>query len=198
MMLTTAVISLLLAATTQTEALFTDGMPPSDVPTFEVAIGDDPPFFAAVRIGGAWVTDHRTEIRDTQSIELVMDSPFYTAAPFSVPMRRATLKYEAPAMRRARLEELWRENGFTFVETAAGWRPVREADIALAKRAHAMAEAAHAKPAADVSVEPVDAPSTDAVGMQRQTVMLLRGVIVLLGVVVAAVTLKMIYGRTGG
>lgn len=131
------VIVLLLAGYGQTEALFT-GSVPADVPTFEVSLGSAPPFYAAVRIDGNWVMDRSIEIKPTQVVDFVPDDPFYTGNASRTLMRNAHLAYEAPAMRRKRLQELWTAQGYTFLNTASGWRAVKQEDIEKAKRARDM------------------------------------------------------------
>lgn len=138
--MTVLLLFILAAAATQTDALFT-GVVPAEAPTFEVTMtGARQPFYAALRLEGQWVLDHRMEIRPEQVIELVPDIPYYTGEITRTMMRNATLVYEAPAMRRKRLHDLWTSMGYTFLETKSGWQAVKEEDIQLAKRAQEMAD----------------------------------------------------------
>ncbi|NLV46905.1 MAG: hypothetical protein GXY07_20685 [Candidatus Hydrogenedentes bacterium] len=132
-------IAILLAGYAQTEALFT-GPVPAEVPTFRVTLGSAPPFHAAIRIDGNWVMDHSVEIKPTQVVDFVPDDPFYTGNASRTLMRNAQIAYEAPAMRRKRLQELWTAQGYAFLNTRSGWRAVKEEDIGRAKRAREMSE----------------------------------------------------------
>ena len=180
-------------AVIQPDAFFSEGMPPVNVPTFEVIFDDSPPFFAAIKIEGEWVSDHRLDIRPSQTIELVADTPFYRAAPFFVTKRRVQLNYEAPAMRRHRLENIWRTHGYTFVETSSGWKPVKETDAFLADRARAMAEAARETDVTDFSIHlPASMQETQA-PISTGTLHILRAGIILIGLILCVTALAIIY-----
>ena len=188
-----AVITVLLAASTQTDALFTVTMPPPSVPTFEVITEGQSPFFAGMKTGGAWVTDYSMEIKPTQNVEFVLDNPFYTATSLSMPMRRAQIKYEPPAMRRARLEKIWTENGYTFLETSSGWKAVRTEDIELATRARKMAapQTSTVNAAFDFPSPEHNIPATGR--SNARTLLILRVAIIVAGGIVAGATLKIIF-----
>lgn len=173
----------LLGAASQSDALFS-GPVPREAPTFEVVISGQTPFHAGIRIGGQWVTDRSMDIKPTQTIECVPDIPLYSYQPVEILKRHVTLNYEAPAMRRARLERQWEELGYTIIETAAGWRPVKKDDILLAERARQLASAEPPvieTPAADAH------PATETAGARWSPAMLLtvRITIIMAGVVVA-------------
>lgn len=146
-------VLVLLAVIAQTDALYA-GAVPADVPTFNVTLGSAPPFYAALRIGSAWVMDHRTEIKPTQVVEVIRDDPFHAGEPNRTLMRNIQTVYEPPAMRRKRLQEVWGLHGYTFLETASGWRAVLETDVQKANRAREMAKAVSTSTGA-----PIDAPS---------------------------------------
>lgn len=122
----------------QTDVLYA-GSVPADVPTFKVTLGTAPTFYAALRVDGEWVLDHRTELKPSQVVDFVPDDPFYAGEPSRTLMRNARVEYEPPAMRRKRLRETWTSHGYTFLETAAGWRAVKETDIKQAARARDLA-----------------------------------------------------------
>ena len=145
------------ALAAQTDALYA-GAVPADVPTFKVTLGSAPAFYAALRVDGAWLLDHRTELKSSQVIDFVPDDPFYVGEPSRTLMRNAHVEYEPPAMRRKRLSETWASHGYTFLETPAGWRAVRATDIEQAARARDMARAA--SPLANTATSPLDATET--------------------------------------
>ena len=91
-----------LSAVSQTDALFT-GTVPAEIPTFSVTLSGAAPFYAAMQVGGQWVTDRNQEIKPTQEVEFVPDIPWRTHEVVRTSMRRAAVSYEAPAMRRERL-----------------------------------------------------------------------------------------------
>lgn len=127
-----------ITALSQADALFT-GTVPAEIPTFSVSISGSEPFYAAMRVGGEWIKDRNQEIKSNQEVEFVPDIPWRTGEVVRSPMRRAEINYEAPAMRRERLTNTWKSMGYVMMETAAGWSPVKEADIQLAERAQTMA-----------------------------------------------------------
>lgn len=190
-----AVISVLLTASTQTDALFTITMPPPSVPTFEVITEGQSPFFAGMKISGAWVTDYSLEIKPTQNVEFVLDNPFYTATSLFMPMRRAQIKYEPPAMRRARLEKIWTENGYTFLETSSGWKAIRTEDIELAARARNMATAQTITANAVFDFPPPAHESPASGTSNARTLLMLRAAIIIAGGIAAGVTLKIIFRK---
>ena len=190
-----AVITTLLVAATQTDALFTVSMPPPDVPTFEVTLAGEAPFFAGMRINGRWVTDYNTEIRPTQNVEFVLDTPFSATAPFTVPMRRVQTKYEPPAMRRARLETIWTSNGYTFLETASGWKAVRKEDIELAERSRRMAALQKKETVAQFSINGPAATPASTGGLNARMLLILRATIIVIGCLAAGVALKFILSK---
>ena len=149
---------ILLAAATQRDALFT-GAVPATVPTFVVTVGSGPPVYAGLRVDGQWVTDHRTEFKSTQVVELVPDTPLYAGEPTRTLFRNVELVYEAPAMRRTRLEEIWTSQGYTFLETSAGWRAVKKTDIHLAERARELMRLSAESPATAMLTPTVTTPS---------------------------------------
>lgn len=190
-----AVITALLFSATRTDALFTVTMPPPDVPTFEVTIAGDAPFFAGIRINGTWITDYSAEIKPTEKVEFVVDSPFYTTAPFSVTMRHAQIKYEAPAMRRARLETIWTGNGYVFLDTASGWKPIRKEDIELAQRARKMADIQKERAVANFAASKPTAMETSPGALSAKTLLVFRAAIILLGCLISGVALKLIWRK---
>lgn len=151
----------------QTDALYA-GTVPADVPTFKVTLGNAPAFYAALRVDGDWVLDHRTELKPSQVVDFVLDDPFYTGEPSRTLMRNARVEYEPPAMRRKRLSDTWTSHGYTFLETAAGWRAVRETDIKQAGRAREMARAA-SQAGSTPSGQAADATGTGAGAPPVQT-----------------------------
>lgn len=128
----------LIAAATQTEALYT-GTLPMNVPTFEVTMSGVEPFFAGMQLNGTWVMDHGDDLSPTQQIDFIPDIPYASLQPIRALKRNVSIKYEMPAMRRERLQKFWNENGYTFIEAPKGWIPVKQQDIALAERARTMA-----------------------------------------------------------
>jgi hypothetical protein len=193
-----AVITVLLAASTQTDALFTVTMPPPSVPTFEVITEGQSPFFAGMKISGTWVTDYSLEIKPTQNVEFVLDNPFYTATSLSMPMRRAQIKYEPPAMRRARLETIWMQNGYTFLETSSGWRAVKKEDIELAARARNMATVQKAPVSVTFDIPSPEHASPAAGTSNARMLFMLRAAIIIAGGIIAGVALKIIFRKQAG
>ena len=178
-----------MAALSQADALFT-GTVPAEIPTFSVSISGSAPFYAAMRIGGEWVRDRNQEIKSTQEVEFVPDIPGRTAEVVRSSMRRAEINYEAPAMRRERLANIWKSMGYVMMETAAGWSPVKEEDIQLADRSQTRLEElekllypeAGAPAAAASTLTPEE---TKSGGLSTSALWGMRGAIVLLGLAAA-------------
>ncbi|HDP34123.1 MAG TPA: hypothetical protein ENN29_03320 [Candidatus Hydrogenedentes bacterium] len=190
-MLVVVTISLM-AAASQTDALYTRNMPPPDVPTFEVTVKGEAPFFAGLQVDGQWLTDHSIEIEPMAMVVVVVDSPFYDAAPFSIRRKEIALRYEAPAKRRMRLENMWKSNGYTFLETASGWKAVKEADILLAERAKRMTEAAQAPTARRFEAPQLSLEEEAPGALSPGILLLLQLGIILSGVLIGAAALKII------
>lgn len=171
-------------ALSQSDALFT-GTVPAEIPTFSVSLSGSQPFYAAMRVGGQWITDRNQEIKSTQEVEFVPDIPWRTQEVVRASMRRAEVSYEAPAMRRERLTNIWKTMGYTIMETAEGWSPVKEEDVRLAERARTMAEQLEMRlHPAKRNVPTAAAPAADAEpgrAMSTPVLWTLRAVILLVG-----------------
>lgn len=187
----------LCGAASQSDVVFS-GPVPRDVPTYEVILSGSDPFHAGIRIGGQWVTDRNQEIRPHQRVEFVPDTPYYMHAPIETSMRNVTLNYEAPAMRRARLERQWEELGYAFIETEAGWRPVKREDIELAERARQLAVAAQVVAEASAAAEYAPSGEGAVSRLGRGALFAARAAIVMAGVAAAlGVALLMARGGEG-
>lgn len=177
-----------LSAVSQTDALFT-GTVPAEIPTFSVTLSGAAPFYAAMQVGGQWVTDRNQEIKSTQEVEFVPDIPWRTHEVVRTSMRRAAVSYEAPAMRRERLAKTWKSMGYTILETASGWSPVKEKDIQLAERAKSMAEnlEKRLRPVSDApaAAEAAAVPEDAGAAMRPAILWTLRAAIVLVGLSLA-------------
>ncbi len=187
--MTLSLLLALLGAATQTDALFTN-TPPANVPTFEVSMRGSEPFYAAVRIGGQWLMEHSKEIPQNQELEIVPDAPNYHHGSLRAHRMSVKLRYEAPAMRRSRLEQQWKSQGYDFLETSAGWQPVKIEEMELSNRAREMVQAAAQKKSATTSAQQAAegaAPENKGLGLLivGRSVVLLVGV-ALIGLVVKA------------
>ncbi len=188
-MLLGLVISIL-AAPTQTDALYS-GAVPREATTYEVFLSGQESFYAAVQIDGMWVAAHTTDIKPQQQIVLVPDIPLYSSEPIKTMMRHVRLQYEPAAMRRDRLERFWADQGYTFLETAVGWRAVKEEDIQLAERARELARNSRRNP---VAASPARITLENVVDTPRRTsggVWAARIVIVLAGIAAAGIIIRL-------
>ena len=113
-------------------------------------------------------------------------------------MRRAQIKYEPPAIRRARIKNIWSENGYTFLSTASGWKAIRKQDIELAERARKMVttqkEVVTTDFTSDAPTEKL--PSTGI--LSARTLLIFRVVIIIAGFISIGVTLKLIFRKRKG
>lgn len=138
---------MLLAQTSQTDALFA-GAVPQDVPTFRVSEKGGTPLYAGLKVDGAWVRESGTDFAPTQEIEVYADTPWSAQEPYRTLGRRLEITYETGAMRRERLRKTWEDLGYVFRETPGGWRPILKDDADHADRARSLVEAVRRQPAA--------------------------------------------------
>lgn len=98
-------------------------------------------------------------------------------------------------MRRARLEQAWKDKGYTFVKTASGKKAIKEKDIELAERARKLATPP--EPAGDIhfgaALATKDKASTGIFGTRK--ILILRATIILIGCVLAGIALKVIFRK---
>lgn len=137
---------MLLAQTSQTDALFS-GAVPQDVPTFHVREKGGPPLYAGLKVDGVWVRESGTDFGPTQQIEVYPDTPWAGQEPYRTLGRRLEITYETGAMRRERLRKTWEDLGYVFRETPGGWRPILKDDADHADRARGLVEAVRRQPA---------------------------------------------------
>lgn len=137
---------MLLAQTSQTDALFA-GAVPQDVPTFRVSEKGGTPLYAGLKVDGAWVRESGTDFAPTQEIEVYADTPWSVQEPYRTLGRRLEITYETGAMRRERLRKSWEDLGYVFRETPGGWRPILKDDADHADRARGLVEAVRRQPA---------------------------------------------------
>lgn len=142
----TWLLFMLLAQTSQTDALFS-GAVPQDVPTFRVSEKGGAPLYAGLKVDGAWVRDSGADFKPTQEIEVYPDTPWSAQEPYRTLGRRLEITYETGAMRRERLRKTWEDLGYVFRETPAGWRPILKDDADHADRARGLVEAVRRQPA---------------------------------------------------
>lgn len=118
-------------------ALF--GVIPEAVPTFMLSVDGQEIGTVALVNGRDWWDKPDAESLPARGagMRYVPDTPWQGIDMENLPRlpRGAVLIAEVPRMRLERLRKQWEENGFTFVNTAAGEQPVRKADIELAKKA---------------------------------------------------------------
>jgi len=160
----------------QNEALFAGSVPES-VPTFQVTVRGSEPFYAGIRINGAWVKEASTEIPPKQDLELVPDAPWPAQETYRILKSKVEMKYEASAMRRDRLRKTLGAQGYSIRETANGWRPVRDTDAQYAERMRNMLAAgqrpAAETPAAGVAPGPAPGQATGSTAGRKLLTLLL-------------------------
>lgn len=142
----TWLLFMLLAQTSQTDALFS-GAVPQDVPTFRVSEKGGAPLYAGLKVDGAWVRESSTDFKPTQEVEVFPDIPGGPQESYRTLGRRLEITYETGAMRRERLRKTWEDLGYVFRETPGGWRPILKDDADHADRARNLVEAVRRQPA---------------------------------------------------
>ena len=133
-------IVLCVSATSAADPLY--GAVPEDVPTFDAEVSGMEKAYVAIRLKNDWYRGTAEPEDSASQIDIVYDTPWEPREPFKVlRIDVESLDYQAPALRRSRLESGWREAGYRFVETPQGRRPIHTREIEYAKRAQALEEA---------------------------------------------------------
>lgn len=186
---------ILFSAASRNEALFT-GTVPINVPTFKVTTSTGETFHAAIRSNGQWVLDQNPDLKPTENPEFVPDIPFYQGQPRKLLIRNVTIEYELPQKRRNRLEETWKQMEYTFLETSAGWMPIKNTDIQLAERARAMAASAKS----NTITEDLFSAKNEMGGLEPSEatprIWLFRGGIIILGILTLTAIYFMVFRKS--
>lgn len=136
------------------------GEVPPNVPTFNITLTDGTSIIGAFFHDGDWEREPGGPAAGVSRVDIVHDTPWAPDRLDGVRRGRILrIDYEAPALRRARLEKGWTNAGFEMMDTPSGRMPVHKSEREYARRAREMAEAVAAElaPPADSLVAPVPA-----------------------------------------
>lgn len=127
---------------------------PPDVPTFNITLTDGTVIIGGLFHDGGWEEDPSGPGTGVSRLDIVYDTPWAPDRLESVRRGRILrIDYEAPALRKARLEKGWTNAGFEMIDTPSGRMPVHKSEREYARRAREMAEAVSAE-----VVPPLDSP----------------------------------------
>lgn len=115
------------------------GTLPQDATSFELTVNGESLGPVILQVSGDWWRGD-AESLPAAGVLYYPDAPWQASQMERLP-RGAELVAELPYKRKTRLEKGWKDAGYTFIETAGGVFPVREADKALAAKAVADAAA---------------------------------------------------------
>ncbi|MCA1901061.1 MAG: hypothetical protein LDL53_02395 [Candidatus Hydrogenedens sp.] len=114
---------------------------PEDVPTFLIKTSkEQTQFYGAIIIQNQWLKESTLPELTGKSVEIVIDTPWDTPQIHRREMgHRIEISYEAPVLRRKRLEEGWRKNGYTLIDTKNGKKVIKNSLYQQALQAIEMA-----------------------------------------------------------
>ncbi|HPO17343.1 MAG TPA: hypothetical protein PLI09_28180 [Candidatus Hydrogenedentes bacterium] len=121
------------------------GEVPENVPTFRITFPNDSnEYWGAFIMNNEWVTDRNALESAVKRVDIVFDTPWDPQVHHSTLLNKITIEYEAPALRKTRLEKGWENAGYVFIEVMENGgkvsRPILKTELELAERARAMAE----------------------------------------------------------
>lgn len=116
------------------------GEVPSTASTFKINFSSrDGDFYGGILVEGNWLQDEASLGADVKRIEIVFDTPWAQQPHLKEFRSKIQLDYEAPVLRKKRLEQGWDTADFAFIDTAEGRRPYKRQEIDYARRAREMA-----------------------------------------------------------
>ncbi len=99
---------------------------PEDIPTFKIKFQrDQTEHFGALRVQEGWIRDTSPTDLKTKAVDIVIDTPWVQPQPQRRELgQKIDISYEAPALRKKRLEEGWKKAGFAIIDTPQGKKTI--------------------------------------------------------------------------
>jgi len=118
------------------------GEVPSTAATFKITFASqEADFYGGILVEENWLQDEASLSAEVKRVEIVFDTPWAPQPHLKEFRSKIQLDYEAPVLRKKRLEQGWDAADFEFLETAEGRRPYKRQEIEYARRAREMAAA---------------------------------------------------------
>ncbi len=101
---------------------------PENIPTFLIKIQrEQAEFYGAIIVQGQWLDNASIPELKSKSVEIIMDTPWETPQIRRRELgHRLEVSYEAPVLRKKRLEEGWKKAGYVLLDTPQGKKAMRE------------------------------------------------------------------------
>lgn len=122
---------------------------PESVPTFRMTFPNGDVRYGALMLDGAWHQSENVSFPTGKTPTIVYDTPWNPGT--DRVLRQPEYVVETLALRKQRLGEEWKANGFAPVQTREGERYVLASELELSRRAHEMEQALTTQPVASPS-----------------------------------------------
>ncbi len=118
---------------------------PENIPTFLIKIQrEQSEFYGGIIIQGQWVDNASLPELKSKSVEIVIDTPWETPQIHRRELgHRIELSYEAPVLRKKRLEEGWKKAGYVLLDNPQGKKVLKESIYKQALQAIEMAQSVY-------------------------------------------------------
>lgn len=130
---------------------------PESVPTFRMTFPNGEVRYGALMVDGAWHQSENVSFPTGKTPTIVYDTPWNPGR--DRVLRQPEYVVETLSLRKRRLADEWKANGFAAVQTREGERYVLSAELELSRRAHEMESALAEQAAAVATASPQEQPA---------------------------------------
>ncbi|MGC8845310.1 MAG: hypothetical protein ACP5QY_05630 [Candidatus Hydrogenedens sp.] len=118
------------------------GEVPENIPTFLIKIQrEQSEFYGGIIVQGQWVDNASLPELKSKSVEIVVDTPWETPQIHRRELgHRIELSYEAPVLRKKKLEDGWKKAGYVLLDNPQGKKVIKETTYKQALQAIEMAQ----------------------------------------------------------
>ncbi len=118
------------------------GEVPENIPTFLIKTQrEQSEFYGGIIIQNQWLNDTSIPELKNKAVEIVVDTPWETPQLHRRELgHRIEISYEAPVLRKKRLEEGWKKAGYVILDTPNGKRVIKDTVYKQALQAIDMAQ----------------------------------------------------------
>lgn len=120
---------------------------PENIPTFSIKVQrEQTEFYGGIIVQGQWVDNSSLPELKSKSVEIVIDTPWETPQIHRRELgHRLELSYEAPVLRKKRLEEGWKKAGYILLDSPQGKKVIKETIYKQALKAIEMAQSVYSQ-----------------------------------------------------